>query len=46
MIAPDGGWVVAWQPGTRTSRMPMDGRPATITDTVLGDGATWQRVAP
>ena len=46
VIAPDGGSVVAWQPGTRASRLPMDGRPATITDTVLGDAATWQRIAP
>jgi hypothetical protein len=46
VIAPDGRSVVAWQPGTRASRIPMDGRPATITDTVLGDAATWQRIAP
>ena len=38
--------VVAWRPGSPAYRVPMDGRPATLTETVLGEDATWQRTAP
>jgi hypothetical protein len=46
VIAPDGSEVLTWRAGSRASRVPMDGGPATQTETTLGNVASWQRTAP